>query len=460
MKKILSILLASLLLAGTGVVAAFAASYTITFHEGENPLGITTTNLPPPMSKDEGIATNLPTQIPLRENYKFKGWAASPTLTAGQKVYAAGEAYNLDETDTLYAIWEDNVCWVTINANTPPGGAVTGLPVPNPVKKFKDTLLSMSAISTAIACTGYTLAGWARSAAGPVTISKTGSIGDQADVTLYAVWEANSFTIAFNANSPGGAVTGMPDPLTKTKIRGTPLTIPETPVVANTNYTFAGWATTSSGAATIPPAGDYTTDAAATLYAVWKGRDITVQYNKNNSSAGGAMADSIAEYGKASALRANTFTAPPLNVFVGWAASADGAKTYSDGQNVTLRPADGVNTVELFAVWEKSPLQKKIEELDALESWKYTAETWAALQKVLDEGVKDANGNVIVRAARVVAADPAATQLEIDNVMHELVLAQRKLAGKSFIFSTKHEATIWNWLMFIFLFGWIWMWFA
>jgi len=27
------------------------------------------------------------------------------------------------------------------------------------------------------------------------------------------------------------------------------------------------------------------------------------------------------------------------------------------------------------------------------------------------------------------------------------------------IFSTKHEATPWNWVLFLLLFGWIWMWF-
>ena len=468
MKKILSILLAAMLLGSMGVVGAFAATYTITFHEGENPLGITTTNLPPSMTKDVGIAKNLPTQIPLRTDFKFKGWAASPTLTTGQKVYAAGESYNSDETDTLYAIWEENICWVTINANTPPGGTVTGLPVPNPVKKFKDTLLSMSPISAAIACDGYTLAGWARNAAGPVTISITGSIGDQADVTLYAIWEADSYTVTLNGNAPSGCtVTGLPDPPTLTKIRNTSLQITETPVLGPAsvppavspaeNYVgFLGWSTTPTGAVTIPPNGNYTSNAAATLYAVWKGRPITIKYNATTGS-GAAMLDTAAEYGTAVTLRANTYGPPALGSFLGWATSeedaAAGKVSYTDKQSVVFKPAhepELVTEVELFAVWrlpDKTALKAQITQAGKLKEWKYTGETWAKLLKALDDAID-------------VRDNPTATQLQIDNARHTLALAERDLKSRNFIFSTVFEANVLNWVLFVLGFGWIWMWFV
>jgi len=480
MKKFLSILLAALLLGSFGAVAASAVDYMITFHEGENPMGITTDNMPAAIPKDYYLETTLPTQIPLRADYKFKGWAASPTLSPGQKVYAAGEKYNSDETQDLYAIWEDNVCWITINGNPPfTGAVVTGLPAVNPVKKLKDTLLAMSTVGTP-ACDNYTFKGWARNAAGPVTISTTGMIGDTADTTLYAIWEKDTYDVTFNANLPTGgyrlaAATPLPAKQDKSRIADLnlaplgALTIELSSGDATTNYTFDGWATTPTGA---PLAGNlYKTNADATLYAVWKGRPITVIYNANGGT--GTMANSTLEYGKAAPLRANAYTYP-LASFLGWATSQEnadeGKKAYNNGDSATLRPADDedgnpVSTVTLYALWQlpdKTALINKIKEVDELKPWKYTAETWATLQKFLNDG--GVMNGVTVRAARAVVLDPNATKQDIDNAYSALNRAQKDLEAEKLVglgsLTTRYKSSIPNWLLFIFAFGWIWMWFG
>jgi len=251
MKKILSILLTVVLLGSFGAVFASAASdYEVFFHAGDDPLGeVVLTSLPPSMWKDVGDPLTLPTQIPVRPDYKFLGWATSPILETGQKVYKV----NVDEYDSdnfvplnLYAIWEYNVCLVTFNDNTPPGGTVTGMPSPNPVKKTKGTALALSTVGSP-ACNGYTFVGWARSATGPLAFSPNGYCSDDTNLTLYAVWEADTYTVTLNANSPGGAVTGLPDPPTLIKTRGVNLQITEAPVLDNVNYIgFSGWATTAA----------------------------------------------------------------------------------------------------------------------------------------------------------------------------------------------------------------------
>ncbi len=73
-----------------------------------------------------------------------------------------------------------------------------------------------------------------------------------------------SYTVSYNANGGSNA------PSSQTKWRGQALTLSsQTPKRAN--YTFLGWATSSSAtSATYKAGASYTNDASVTLYAVWK----------------------------------------------------------------------------------------------------------------------------------------------------------------------------------------------
>ena len=114
---------------------------------------------------------------------------------------------------------------------------------------------------------GYTFLGWAASAsATTATYAAGGTYTDNATVTLYAVWEANTYTVKYDANG------GTNAPTSQTKIYGKALELSKD-VPTRENHNFLGWATSASATtATYATEGKnytYTDNAAVTLYAVW-----------------------------------------------------------------------------------------------------------------------------------------------------------------------------------------------
>lgn len=145
---------------------------------------------------------------------------------------------------------------VSYNAN---GGS--GAPV-SQIKYYGKTLTLSSTIPTR---TGYTFKGWsASSTATSASWSAGGSYTDNVSRTLYAVWEAVTYTVSYNANGGFGA------PGSQIKTHGQDLTL-STVVPTRTNYNFKGWGTSASAtSATYSADGTYSTDEAITLYAVWE----------------------------------------------------------------------------------------------------------------------------------------------------------------------------------------------
>lgn len=112
--------------------------------------------------------------------------------------------------------------------------------------------------------TGYTFKGWATSASGAVVYQPGGTYTANAGVTLYAVWQIITYSIAYNANGGSGA------PGTQTKNHGTNLVLSSTKPT-RTNYNFKGWGTSASSTTVAYAAGaTYTANASVTLYAIWE----------------------------------------------------------------------------------------------------------------------------------------------------------------------------------------------
>lgn len=143
---------------------------------------------------------------------------------------------------------------VSYNAN---GGSGA----PSSQTKWYGTVLTLS--STRPTRTGYTFQGWATSASGAVAYQPGGQYGADSDVTLYAVWKANTWTVRFDANGGSGA------PSAQTKTYGIDLTL-STTKPTRALYNFLGWATTANGAVAYAPGAKYTANADITLYAVWE----------------------------------------------------------------------------------------------------------------------------------------------------------------------------------------------
>ena len=112
--------------------------------------------------------------------------------------------------------------------------------------------------------TGHTFQGWATSASGSVAYQPGGQYGLDQNVTLYAVWKANTYTVSYNANGGSGA------PSSQTKTYGVTLTL-STTKPTRTNYNFKGWGTSAGSTSVAYASGaSYTANTSITLYAVWE----------------------------------------------------------------------------------------------------------------------------------------------------------------------------------------------
>ena len=315
-----------------------ANTYTVKF----NANGGTGTMEDQPMTYDTAAA--LRANAFSRTGYTFAGWATS---AGGAVAYADGAsvenlASEQDAAVTLYAVWSANAYTVKFAAN---GG--TGTMEDQPMTY--DTAAALRA--NAFARTGYTFAGWAISADGAIAYADGASVENLASeqdaaVTLYAVWTANAYTVKFDAN--GGTGTMADQPMTYDQSAAL-----RANAFARTGYTFAGWATSASGAKAYADGASVENLASAqgatvTLYAVWTANTYTVKFAVNGGT--GTMADQTMTYDQSAALRANAFTRTGYT-FTGWATSAGGAVAYADGASVkNLASAQGA-TVTLYAVW-------------------------------------------------------------------------------------------------------------
>lgn len=133
---------------------------------------------------------------------------------------------------------------------------------PSAQTKWHGTDIKLS--TTKPSRTGYTFSKWNTNASGTGTSYNSGATYTaNAATTLYAVWNQITYTVSYNANGGSGA------PSAQTKKYGTALTLSSTKPT-RANYTFKGWATSSTGGVAYSAGGRYTANAKVTLYAVWE----------------------------------------------------------------------------------------------------------------------------------------------------------------------------------------------
>ena len=147
---------------------------------------------------------------------------------------------------------------VTYNANNGSGA-------PGSQTKWYGKTLTLS--STKPTRTGHSFLGWATSSSATSANSSYDpgdSYTSNANLTLYAVWKANTYAIVFDANG-GSGVPGF-----QTKTYGKTLTLSSTKPTRE-NYAFLGWSTSATATSpTYLAGGSYTANSGAKLYAVWK----------------------------------------------------------------------------------------------------------------------------------------------------------------------------------------------
>ena len=263
-----SVLIGFEYLADIDLIAVYEPEeYTVTFNANYGTEKSTT------QSFTYGQSVTLNGNTFSRTGYTFLGWATS---TNGEVVYSDKAVIsNLQSTGlTLYAKWRPNTYSVLFDAN---GGTGTDI-----IEVTYDGIYKLP--ESEPERTGYKFVGWFTAKDGTGTpVTGDTPFNTAGNVTLYAKWTANSYTVTFNANA--GDATGSMDDQTFTYGTSQALTANE---FSRTGYTFLGWATSKESNNVV-----YADKAeigslqstGLTLYAVWQVNSYTVTFNTDGGSA-------------------------------------------------------------------------------------------------------------------------------------------------------------------------------
>ena len=244
-----------------------ANDYVISYNKNNTSAKGTMANTDAKYAEDVTISANAYTLV----GYSFAGWNTKADGT-GTTYQANAEVKNLASSGIceLFAIWTPNKYNVTFNANGGNG-------------QMAAQSVTFGTVATLNANTftkeGYSFAGWATEQNGMKVYNDKAEYNTSTEnVTLYAVWKANSYTIKFNANSG----TGEMEDLAATYDLSINLTKNSFEKIG---YKFVGWALSSDGdvkyldVATIK---NLTTAGEVTLYAKWEQVEYTLTINIQN----------------------------------------------------------------------------------------------------------------------------------------------------------------------------------
>lgn len=212
--------------------------------------------------------------------------------------------------------------------------------------KYQGQNLTIS--STKPTKSGYTFKGWDTSSnATTVRYSPGSTYSGNTAMTLYAVWQLNTYTVSYNNNGGSGTIANQ------TKTYGQALTLSSGSGFSRTGYTLKSWNTDSSGTGTTYAlSGSYTGNAALTLYAKWQINTWAVSYNKNTTDTVSNMpSNQTKTYGANLTLSSNVPTRAGYK-FQGWATSSSSTTVaYMPGATYSSNAA-----LTLYAIWSPIPL--------------------------------------------------------------------------------------------------------
>jgi uncharacterized repeat protein (TIGR02543 family) len=347
---------------GSGTAYAEGASYTanapailfaawtpITYAVTYDGNGATSGTTPGSQVKVQGVTLELRTNSGAltRTGFTFAGWntAANGLGTP----YTEGASYTTDAAITLFAAWTPIPTFaVTYDGNGATSGTVPGAQV-----KVQGVTLVLSTNSGTLARTGFTFAGWNTAADGLGTPYAEGaSYTADATVTLFAAWTPiPTYAVTYDSN---GSTSGTA-PGSQVKVQGVTLVLSNNSgTLARTGFTFAGWNTAADGLGTpYAEGGNYTTDAAVTLFATWTPNPTyAVTYDGNGATSGTAPGSQVKVQGVTLVLSTNSGTLARAGfTFAGWNTATDGLGTpYAEGASYTADAA-----VTLFAAWTPIP---------------------------------------------------------------------------------------------------------
>ncbi|WP_368110465.1 cell wall-binding repeat-containing protein, partial [Bifidobacterium adolescentis] len=258
---------------------------------------------------------SLPTAT--RTGYAFQGWY---TARSGGSQVSSSTTMEAANT-TVYAHWTVNTYTVSFDSNG--GSAVASQSVRYGSKATQPANPTRA---------GHTFQGWYTARSGGSKYDFGTAV--TGDVTLYAHWSVNSYTLTFDGNG------GKPSEASRTVAYGGQYG--SLPTATRTGYAFQGWYTARDGGTKVSPS---TTMGAAdtTLYARWSVNSYTVSFD---SDGGSNVPAQKVRYGSKASRPADPTRAG--HTFQGWYTSRDGGSKYDFGTAVT-------GDVTLHAHWAKEP---------------------------------------------------------------------------------------------------------
>lgn len=225
---------------------------------------------------------------------------------------------------------------ITYNAN---GGS--GYTAPSTFTYGSSTTVSYNGFTAPF---GMHFAGWKDGNGNSYAVGA--SYSTAANLTLYAQWGWNTYTVSYNGNSPDGTpVTGLP--ASQTKTHGTALSLSSSEPSCE-GYVFSHWNTAPDDSGTsYAPGASFNTNANTVLYAIWFGT-WPVTYNGNGATSGSTAGQTKIE-GQTITIRSNGFVRDKYT-FVQWNTASDGSGTaYDPGDPYTTNAA-----LTLYAIWLKN----------------------------------------------------------------------------------------------------------
>ena len=285
--------------------------------------------------------------------YLFNGWNTEPD-GSGTSYHDEQEVQNLSNvngsTITLYAQWQGNAYYVDFDGNGADSGSMG-----------KQALVydkGMAIAPNAFKKEGYHFIHWTLHEDGTglivldeeVVVNLTDENGGTA--VLYAQWEPNNYTVAYNKNA--GDAKGNMEATTFTYNQKGYLVENQ---YSRTGYTFTGWNTKKDGSGTayndMAEVENLTSDenGTVTLYAQWKASTYKIVYDKNNANAKGSIPDTKATYDVALIIGKCSYTLDGYT-FTEWNTAPDGTGTsYPAGMEVTNLCDKNGDKIILYAQW-------------------------------------------------------------------------------------------------------------
>ncbi len=233
-----------------------------------------------------GVPSGLLSNGFAKTGYTFGGWkttsdgatALYPDASQIRDIAAAGE------TVRLYAHWIKNDYTIQYDANKPSNASSSVLNMPGKVACSYDTAVTLASKPS---LTGWEFMGWYRDAACTVRVGGAGEVIANANlttkldetVTLYAKWEANTYTVTFDANGGSGSTAKMTctyDQSCKLSASG----------FSRQGWTFLGWSANKNAisATYTESVKNLATSGNVTLYAIWVRTEASASFTASNGA--------------------------------------------------------------------------------------------------------------------------------------------------------------------------------